>query len=418
MKRRLMKVERVLSRKALRAAQLDLMQAEAMTFGGVPEDWAPFGEEFFVMPLPADLGDESDDEEGGDEPPALAFSHFSAKVDGRPTYTRHFSSVKDFCEQPFARKENEALFLDEEFEGGKWDDMDDRKLRGLPTTFGNIDWYDAPTGEEAARRAFHGWPEGAERVRRMMAEMDAPPPVSLRRKVQRADQGDALDIHAVYRGGLDRAWERRRREHSRARMSVRLVAQIGGSKHTSAESLFWRGAAVTKLAEMLEESGYRVEVVGFEWHDSDEGEHQFYTRNTFVVKDAGAPLDVEQVAGVLCNAGFPRTYGFRSAYCAAEHVIREATHEPQWQLSMQKVGRKWSPVRVPKINPRTGKQLVSRKRLLARTSHVNHATAPQELGLCDDGTQTFAVPALIGSLEAAQEWVNKCLKELEQQNTQ
>jgi hypothetical protein len=248
-------------------------------------------------------------------------------------------------------------------------------------------------------RAFKGWPEGAERVRSMMDEVDAPPPVSLRRKTQRADQGDELDIHEVYRGGLDRAWTRRRRQRSRARMSVRLVAQIGGHRHTTHEEMFWRGAAVLKLAELLEESSYRVEMVGVNQHLIDG--HDVSSYCSFVVKDAGAPLDVEQVAGVLCNAGFFRTYGFRDAYAICEHKLADTVVEQKTEV-VRVLGR-------TVLRP-TGK--TQRKTLLAR-SYVMHRNVVKGGDLDADGTKTFSVPTSIGSKDAAVEWVNKCLAALE-----
>lgn len=415
---------------ALAAVMAEQAQWALLSAEGAVDEWAPFGN---VCPPDGDAGEDESEaaaakpgsaqhDDAADERPAagMLFSHFLTRdEDGVRRYTRSFSSVQDFCEQPFANKQNEELFNAEE-NGGKFRDWntedlrDDESMRNEQRT--NEFWYGARSPAEAMRRAYKGWPEGAERVRKMMDNIDAPAPLSLRRKVQRADQGDELDVHSVYRGDLDHAWTRRRRQNTRSRMSVRLVAQCGGSRHMDAEEMFWRGAAVVKLAELLEESSYRVELVGTEWHEvetgwlaSDEDKKRGATViNSFIVKDAGAPRDVEQVAGVLCNAGFFRTYGFRSAYAAAEHVWRGTYIEPQFKY-VKRLGRT---AKEPIINPKTGRQKAKRATLLARTTQ-GYGNIVEELGLADDGTLTFVVPTGIARRERAEAWVRACLAKLE-----
>lgn len=390
-------------------------QREAMNGAQWPEGWAPFFEddsEPLVIPLP----EEGESDRESDDLPLL-FSHFQENCDsGVRRYRRAFSSVKDYCLQPFANAKNEELFNKEENGGRHWDydsELHKDHARGTAKSGGNLTWYGAATPQEAMDRAFKGWPEGAERVRSMMDNIDAPPPASLRRKVQRADQGDALDIHAVYRGGLDRAWERRRRLHSRARMSVRIVAQVGGSKHMQAEQMFWRGAAVAKLSELLEESSYRVEIVGADWMMNDASFLETNPQSaevveSFIVKDAGAPMDLEQVAGVLCNAGFFRTFSFRSAYAAPTHEMRGTQYEYETEV-VRRLGKL---VRVPVISSKTGKQKVSSATLLAR-SYVQSGDLVGTLHLADDGTKVFLVPLSVGSEESAKKWVLECLAALE-----
>jgi hypothetical protein len=317
-------------------------------------------------------------------PVPMSFSHFTGRSDGRRLYRRDFSSVKDFCEQPFSNSKNEDLFMREE-NGGKF------RLDGGASSY--FEWYGASSAQEAMDHSYKGWPEGAERVRKMMQQVDAPPPVSLRRKVQRADQGDELDIHSVYRGDLDHAWTRRRRQSSRSRMNVRLMAQIGGSHAMTSDEMFWRGAAVAKLAELLEESSYRVEVIGAacDLVEFGEGEqHSFVVQQTFIVKDAGAPMDLEQVAGVLCNAGFFRTYGFRSTYAAPDHDLRDT----QIRKKMK-----------------DGKEVTTRATLLARTA-VRHVRSAEQMGV-DSSTTTFVVPVDVKNASEARAWVEECLASLE-----
>lgn len=393
-------------------------QQEALAGVALPEEWAPFGG--YAVEVCGGSGDEEglgagddDSEEEGaaveQQQESMLFSHFSYKKDGEQVYRRSFGSVRDYCEQPFANKANEELWKREEFIDGEFREWgrgkklrdshgDDEVGTAEKTRQKNLSWFGAEHSAEAAARAFKGWPEGAEQVRSMMSDVDAPPPASLRRKINRGDQGDELDIHSVYRGSLDRAWTRRRRLNTRSRMSVRLVATIGGSNMQKHEEMFWRGAAVAKLAELLEESGYRVELVGA--HQQFVDGHDTSTYSTFIVKDAASPLDLEQVAGVLCNAGFARTWGFRDAYAICEHKLRDTVREPQYEI--QRVLGKTR--RVP-----TGKVVVAT--LLAR-SFVNGRDAVKENKLDDDGTLTLGVPASIDDKESATEWVRKSLEKL------
>lgn len=421
-----MKRIRRLSIKAARElARLIQEQEQAERFAGVwlPEEWAPFG-------YCGGEGGEAEQDDGAEEAdadfredgsikvtpdaPLPFFSHFSSQHEGTTQHTRHFGSVRDFCLQPFANPENEALWRREEYVDGHFREW--KVNSGLRSGHGvlkteedvvkkNLFWFGAKSGDESAARAFKGWPEGAEKVRRMMEDVSAPAPLNLRRKVARGDQGDELDIHQVYCGDLDRAWTRRRRQSSRSRMSVRLVALIGGSQHMEHERMFWRGAAVAKLAEVLEEAGYRVEIVGAQqsrldclsiFDDPACEEYQ-----SFIVKDAAAPMDLEAIAGVLCNAGFFRTWGFRGSYAIVERKVRDTVRRPETKF--ERIGKT-----LKQVN--TGRTIV--ETMMARSTVIGKNPA-LTMSLDADGTKTFSVPVSISDKDDAVKWVNQCLANLE-----
>lgn len=346
-----------------------------------------------------DEGDGGDEQSGGGEPepevvkvprlerrpttdsPAASdvgcvFSHRAQRNENNTTnYRREFSSVQDFIKQPFANPANRDLFVKEQLEGGtQWRSWGGGKpLRsGMLKT--NRDWYGAATGEEAADRAIQGWPEGAERVRQLLADVEVPEPVNIRRKLRRGDQGDELDIHAVYRGALDRAWTRRQRTHHRSRMTVRLALQLGGSKMMSQEEMFWRGAAVAKLTEALEDAGYGVELMCAE--STQQGWRGDELHQLFCLKDAGTPLNLEQVAGVVCNAGFFRTWCFRGMYAITEATLVHSTSET-----------------------------------IVGESYVNHVNLLEdpEYRLGDDGTPTFVVPFNVDNHATAKQFIDQVL---------
>lgn len=308
----------------------------------------------------------------------LLFSHRARRDgDGNLVWRREFSSVQDFIRQPFVLEANRQLFMKEQLDlSGNWRSWKDSQLRGFLRSQTDDTWYGAPSGEEAADRAVRGWAEGAERVRQMLADVEAPTPVSVKRKLRRGDQGDELDIHAVYRGALDRAWSRRQRTHHRSRMTVRLALQVGGSKTMVADEMFWRGAAIAKLTEVLEDAGYGVEVVCAE----STLQRSNVIHQLFVLKDAGSPLNLDQLAGVVCNAGFFRTWCFRGMYAIAEVPL-------QGHSSDTVVG----------------------------CSYVNHVDllTDEDYLLGDDGTPTFVVPFRVSERESALEFIHETLAAVE-----
>jgi hypothetical protein len=174
---------------------------------------------------------------------------------------------------------------------------------------------DAENLTELRRRVNEGWPEGVELINRLQ-DTELAPPQSTKRVRVRADQGDALDIHAVYRGHLDTAWEKTRRQHRRAPTVVRIVAMIAGHHMQDPEQFFYRGAAAAKLTDMLTEAGYSVEVLTACVAESiGDGRTKPDYCHTMVLKQSNAPLDLSNIAAVLCQQGFVRYFMFRSFSC-------------------------------------------------------------------------------------------------------
>lgn len=351
-------------------------QAERLEYDGTPEEWAPFLDEddseasaFVLLMFGGAEGGE-----GSDEGVALMEQPGWGEGAAAELDRDHFASVHEFCESGFKKVPNKNVYLDDCTDGAEF------SVRKHLRSHGNdrlemMQWLGAPTAREAMERATKGWAEGAQRALSMMDGVDVEPPESIKRRTMRADQGDELDVHSVYRGDLNRAWSRRTRSPMRARLTIRLVARIDASFTASAESLFWRGAAVLKLTDMLEAAGYRVEIIGGQYFSRVDSSTDHAMLTSFTLKDAGAPLDVEQVAGVLCNAGFFRTFGFRSAYACSSHVF-----------------------------------LMSKSTLLSKTGVGGNEEFMEKGEFSADGTQTVAVPLYeTGAKEKAVEWLVKTL---------
>lgn len=273
-----------------------------------------------------------------------------------------FDSVHEFCTQPFKLPENQSACA-----------------RGLGGTGGywannsDSDWYGGTrSGNEAAARVTKGWPEGADRVMTNLESLEAPVPMKVQRRIVRGPAGDELDIHAVYRGDLEHAWTSRKRQNARGPFMVRIIAQTNLLSEFSGEQLFWRGAAAVKAIDMLSEAGYTVEAIGVLASDFVSGNDNDFVQ-TFPLKEAGSPLDVAQLAGVVCNAGFHRLFGFRAYFAAVDRH-----HNGPGNARSEA----------------TGKLIDS-------------------LNLGADGIPTFRIPYQISSKEQAEGWLRNLVTELE-----
>jgi hypothetical protein len=167
------------------------------------------------------------------------------------------------------------------------------------------EWFGAPSFAEMQRRLSEGWPDGSQRLLEI-ATRDINPQ-SIRRRRERADQGAELDIHAVYRGDLSRAWTRTKRRAGSGVRSVSVVIDLGASCGVGADLLFWRGASALKLASALIESGYSVAIYGAaSAKHADEGGSMDAVQ-LVSIKDEDQPLDLDRLAALTAMPGYFRS---------------------------------------------------------------------------------------------------------------
>lgn len=182
------------------------------------------------------------------------------------------------------------------------------------------DWLGVDTRAEVIRAVSEGWPEGVARMFEGIGQV-APKCATVRRKRRvRADFGDELDIHRVYRGSVSDAWSVSRRTSVESRNVVRIVMQIGALTYVQATEMFWRGAACAVLADALEAGGQRVEIFGYSSADRVFANKQGNITILFPIKAAESPLDPAALAATVCLAGFHRHYVFK-ARCSARRKI-------------------------------------------------------------------------------------------------
>lgn len=241
-------------------------------------------------------------------------------------YRRHYDSVEEFC--AVVPSETNAAFI-----------QDEMVLRSTPRCPSNkhirnlrTDWYGVPTYQDVERVVRDGWPEGLARMEEMLKH-EIPQLVGIKRKLRRGDHGDEIDIHAVNRGQLDRAWSRRARTHALNGHGHKTILFNNMTRSDiKAETLFWRGAAMVKVSDALTEAGYDVEIIVQKSNINVDLYESVRICDTFTLKPMHMPLNKMAVATVVCLAGFTRVFGFRHLTRIQEHINRTlgiaVTHLP------------------------------------------------------------------------------------------
>lgn len=171
----------------------------------------------------------------------------------------------------------------------------------------SLEWYGIKGSSNGVKKAIqYGWTDGVNRMLRNMETITGDlKATSIRRVLHRGSSGDELDIHRVYSGSLGDAWTSRKRARRTAPQVIQIACNIGISYGQEPDELFWRGAAVLKLADLLTEAGYAVELVAFTSSDlANEAGDGLDLCTT--VKQSDAPLDLNSMAATFCLAGFPR----------------------------------------------------------------------------------------------------------------
>lgn len=158
-----------------------------------------------------------------------------------------------------------------------------------------------------------GWPDGVKKARKLGKDIEVPPVKSIRRRRIRGDRGDTLDIHAVNSGAFDKAWTRRGKRETSAPPQLTMAVNLTANYTIKATALYWRGAAALKLAEMLEDSGYSLEIWAFDSTSKAFGENSSNkNRNAYLLKESGQQIFANSLISTIGLAGFFRGYGFKA----------------------------------------------------------------------------------------------------------
>ena len=191
---------------------------------------------------------------------------------------------------------------------------------------GGMSWYGVSNIKALHRALDQGHDGGVKAIDTMLDKIKAklPKAVGLGRKLIRGDQGDEIDIHAVNRGDISRAWTSRKRQIKRGKSAVRIVCDIAGNCNVDASTLQWRGVAAMCVAEIMTGAGYKTEIVaGMSTAGAAAGLPEVLT--TVTVKTMGTQPDKGLLAAVLCLAGFFRTWGFVAILRHADNAGKDAS---------------------------------------------------------------------------------------------
>ena len=201
-------------------------------------------------------------------------------------------------------------------------------------------WFGAgcQTALDARRIISHGWPDGQRTMSAMLEKTVAiaPVPRDRRRRLTRCELGDNLDIHAVYRGQLDRAWTCAVRQEGRGPQMIDVCVNATGAWHIGAEELQWRGIAACVLVDRLQSAGYRVRVtVGVGSNDLRTAKGGTVSLRV-VTKDHDSPLDVA-TAAAIAFPGFFRVPCFAWIIAHADGKVSQGICDASPRTSFPKM---------------------------------------------------------------------------------
>lgn len=171
-------------------------------------------------------------------------------------------------------------------------------------------WYGGLTSTAEVKSILaEGWKEGVTK----MAEVKSQVAHGLGAKTRKrcltwGESGDDLNVDKAMRGDWDTAYRRSVRKWAPGLTHVDLVCAWGGNAGVRAEEMFWQGAQMAILADLLEEAGYAVclRALASTGVYSNGG----LCANAVIVKEYDEPLRLDAIAGVFAHAGIFRTVGF------------------------------------------------------------------------------------------------------------
>lgn len=167
-------------------------------------------------------------------------------------------------------------------------------------------WFGTESASKVRDMIANGWPDGVNRMLEAFGKIEGDfQATNIKRQIVRGDYGDELDIHRVYAGSLGDAWTRRKRQRKNSPSIVSIGCDLTLSWDQKPDELFWRGAAVLRLADILTDAGYAVEIKAcmYAKNCTDDGDK---VEQVITVKESGDPLDLNSLATTLCLSGFFR----------------------------------------------------------------------------------------------------------------
>ena len=184
----------------------------------------------------------------------------------------------------------------------------------------NTSWFGVRSGVAGVKKIVsEGWKDGAERIEELGQQIEVVKAKSIKRRTIRGASGQTLNMSAVYSGNLSKCWTSRRRSGAIGPKKISILFQVGANSDVDAERLFWRGAALAKVSEVLSEAGYSVQILGFS-HTVGQFTPSGDTLYTFNIKGADESIDVHRLATITALAGYFRYYVFKIFHTAEQKL--------------------------------------------------------------------------------------------------
>jgi hypothetical protein len=180
-------------------------------------------------------------------------------------------------------------------------------------------WLGVDNVAQLRKTIAEGWPEGVAKLEQI-ALRELASPASVRRRRIRSDQGDEVDMQAVWRGDLSRAWTRTRRQSRTGVRSITLVIDLCAAWNVTADQLFWRGASALRLASELLTAGYNVAIYGATGSANIDENNKVDCTQLIEIKGEDSPFDIDRLAALTALPGFFRTHLFGGICFAADHA--------------------------------------------------------------------------------------------------
>ena len=185
-------------------------------------------------------------------------------------------------------------------------------------------WYGTQSYDDALHFARDGWPDGLKRIELMRASLRKVP---ISAKAERlaghfAEAGDEVEVGRYLEGEPEHMIEFMPQFVPAAGRIVKLVCNVSASCGVSADSMFRRGAAAVLLADAIEQSGLRAEILIVSAGDNSDGRRPGLDFRV-PLKTADQPLEIDRVAFLMCSPSIFRRFMLRAMEQLTPQQFRE-----------------------------------------------------------------------------------------------
>lgn len=169
-------------------------------------------------------------------------------------------------------------------------------------------------GKTLMKHATEGWKDGAKKLAQVTRSLGDVATnlgvVDTRRRSAWRDDGEELDLDRFWNGSYDDMWRTTVRDARGQTPVVTIIQSWGGHWKRKENEMFWSGAAALVAADALEEAGYAVELILCNTTRHGYDDDVYGMAAAVQIKRSDQPLNIQALAGMACDVGVYRTFGF------------------------------------------------------------------------------------------------------------